>query len=129
MQLRNDKLQSEVESKNRELAATIMSIVRKNELLMSIKEALLSSGNGKEVLHIVDDIINSESDWEPAIQPPHHRRRQSGTSAWRIHAHGAGLDQRTGSPRHSERNHRSETRPAILLQILPRPVPWLRKTD
>ena len=64
MQLRNDKLQSEVESKNRELAATTMSIVRKNELLMSIKEALLSSGNGKEVLHIVDDNINSEGDWE-----------------------------------------------------------------
>ena len=64
MKLRNDKLQSEVESKNRELAATTMSIVRKNELLMSIKEALLSSGNGKEVLPIVDDNINSEGDWE-----------------------------------------------------------------
>ncbi|GJH39769.1 hypothetical protein RCZ04_03190 [Capnocytophaga sp. HP1101] len=64
MKLHNDKLQSEVESKNRELAATTMNIVRKNELLMSIKEALLSSGNSKQVLHIVEDNINSEGDWE-----------------------------------------------------------------
>ena len=41
-----------------------MNIVRKNELLMSIKEALLNSGNSKEVLHIVEDNINSEGDWE-----------------------------------------------------------------
>lgn len=64
MKLQNDKLQSEVESKNRELAVTTMNIVRKNELLMSIKEALLNSGNSKEVLHIVEDNINSEGDWE-----------------------------------------------------------------
>lgn len=64
MKLQNDKLQSEVESKNRELAVTTMNIVRKNELLMSIKEALLSSGNSKQVLHIVEDNINSEGDWE-----------------------------------------------------------------
>ena len=64
MKLQNDKLHSEVESKNRELAVTTMNIVRKNELLMSIKEALLNSGNSKEVLHIVEDNINSEGDWE-----------------------------------------------------------------
>ena len=64
MKLQNDKLHSEVESKNRELAVTTMNIVRKNELLMSIKEALLSSGNSKQVLHIVEDNINSEGDWE-----------------------------------------------------------------
>ena len=64
MKLQNDKLHSEVESKNRELAVTTMNIVRKNELLMSIKEALLNSGDSKEVLHIVEDNINSEGDWE-----------------------------------------------------------------
>ena len=64
MKLQNDKLQTEVESKNRELAATTMNIVRKNELLLSIKEALTGSDNTKAVLHIIENNINSEGDWE-----------------------------------------------------------------
>ena len=64
MKLQNDKLQTEVESKNRELAATTMNIVRKNELLLSIKEALTGSDNTKTVLHIIENNINSEGDWE-----------------------------------------------------------------
>ena len=33
MRLKNDKLQNEIESKSRELAASTMSIIKKNEIL------------------------------------------------------------------------------------------------
>ena len=67
MKLRNDKLQSEIESKNRELTATTMNIVRKNELLLTIKEELLKekiSPNVKSVLDIIEKNIADNNDWE-----------------------------------------------------------------
>ncbi len=67
MGLRNDKLRSEIESKNRELAATAMSIIRKNELLLTIKDELLQEKKNpyvKSVLNIIDRNMNDNDDWE-----------------------------------------------------------------
>ena len=40
MKLKNDKLRDDIESKNRELAASTMSIIKKNEFLNTIKKEL-----------------------------------------------------------------------------------------
>ena len=68
MALENEKLQQDVESKNRELAASTMNIVKKNELLNSIKKELEpSSKNPTEnssVIKIIDKNLNPKKDWE-----------------------------------------------------------------
>lgn len=67
MKLRNDKLRSEVEGKNRELATSTMSIVKKNELLNTIKNELKSeraNPHVKTVLNIIEENIGDNSDWE-----------------------------------------------------------------
>jgi len=67
MQLENEKLLQDVESKNRELAASTMSIVKKNELLNTIKKELLASDNeeeSKSVIKILDKNLNPKKDWE-----------------------------------------------------------------
>lgn len=72
--LRNEKLQAEVEHKNRELATQTMHIITKNEFITDIKENLSSiskKSKNKEMMQdlqkIVRDIernINVDSDWE-----------------------------------------------------------------
>ncbi|WP_051621112.1 triple tyrosine motif-containing protein [Leeuwenhoekiella sp. MAR_2009_132] len=67
MQLENEKLIQDVESKNRELAASTMSIVKKNELLNAIKKELKPSnddGDMKSVIKIIDKNLNPKKDWE-----------------------------------------------------------------
>ncbi|MFI8379013.1 triple tyrosine motif-containing protein [Leeuwenhoekiella sp. NPDC079379] len=67
MQLENEKLVQDVESKNRELAASTMSIVKKNELLNAIKKELMPSsdeGDMKSVIKIIDKNLNPKKDWE-----------------------------------------------------------------
>jgi len=67
MQYESDKLQNEVDTKNKELAATTMSIIKKNELLSSIKEELQQEKQNpyiKSVLSIIDKNITGENDWE-----------------------------------------------------------------
>ncbi len=68
IQMRNEKLQSEIESKNRELAISTMSIVNKNKFLYFIKDQLKRSKTAdpviESVLHSIDQNINSEDDWK-----------------------------------------------------------------
>ena len=67
MKLENEKLQQDVESKNRELAASTMSIVKKNELLNAIKKELDSDTQENElksVIKIIDKNLNPKKDWE-----------------------------------------------------------------
>ena len=67
MKLENEKLQQDVESKNRELAASTMSIVKKNELLNAIKKELDSDAQENElksVIKIIDKNLNPKKDWE-----------------------------------------------------------------
>lgn len=67
MQLKNEKLQQDIENKNRELAISTMSLIKKNEFLNSIKEELKSSETGKglkSVVKIIDKNINNTDDWK-----------------------------------------------------------------
>jgi DNA-binding CsgD family transcriptional regulator len=67
MRLKNEKLKNEVESKNRELTISTMSIINKNEILNSIKKQLLeqnSADSCKHVIKTIDTNINNKKDWE-----------------------------------------------------------------
>ena len=57
MQLTNEKLKLDIESKNRELAVSTMSLIKKNEFLNSIKSELKEKDNQqdiKKVIRIID---------------------------------------------------------------------------
>jgi len=67
MKLRNNQLRQDVENKNSELAISTMSLIRKNELLRSIKKDLLHIGKSpetKSVIKIIDNNLNNNNDWE-----------------------------------------------------------------
>jgi DNA-binding CsgD family transcriptional regulator len=67
MKLKNEKLQQDVESKSRELGASTMSIIKKNEILNTIKEELSVIKNEKHVKSVLDIInknLTNTSDWE-----------------------------------------------------------------
>lgn len=64
--LKNEQLKSDVESKNRELATSTMSIIKKNEFLNSIKNELKKedSSNINKVIKIIDKDLNNTNDWK-----------------------------------------------------------------
>jgi AraC family chitin signaling transcriptional activator len=67
MKLKNDKLRDDIDSKNRELAASTMSIIKKNEFLNTIKKELSELKDNeviKPVIKIIDKNLNVNSDWE-----------------------------------------------------------------
>lgn len=67
VQLQNEKLASEIKSKNRELAVATMSIIKKNEFLNSIKNELKNSEEitqVKSVIKTIDRNINNSDDWK-----------------------------------------------------------------
>ncbi|MGI9550011.1 MAG: triple tyrosine motif-containing protein [Aurantibacter sp.] len=67
VQIKNDKLREEVESKNRELAISTMSIIKKNEFLNAIKDQLKESAQNPEVqsvIRTIDRNINNVDDWK-----------------------------------------------------------------
>jgi len=67
MRLKNERLKNEVESKNRELTISTMSIIKKNEILNSIKKELIlehSEDIYSQVIKIIDKNINNKKDWE-----------------------------------------------------------------
>lgn len=67
MQLKNAQLNSEIESKNRELTLTTMSIIKKNEILNAIKKELVDTKTGescKKVIKTIDKNLNDKKDWE-----------------------------------------------------------------
>ncbi|HKJ07235.1 MAG TPA: triple tyrosine motif-containing protein, partial [Flavobacteriaceae bacterium] len=66
MKLRNDKLRNEIDSKTRELATSTLSIVKKNEILNTIKKELLSIDKKSDVntvIKIIDNNLSTEGDW------------------------------------------------------------------
>jgi DNA-binding CsgD family transcriptional regulator len=66
MKLRNEKLVLDIETKNKELASSTMSIIKKNEFLNDIKKEL-KKGDGKniyDVIKIIDKNLNNTNDWE-----------------------------------------------------------------
>ena len=67
MQLQNLQLVSEIESKNRELTLSTMSIIKKNEILHEIKRELTQLANQKgtdKVIRVIDENLNDTKDWE-----------------------------------------------------------------
>ncbi len=67
MRLKNEKLQNEIDSKTRELSSSTMNIIKKNEILNTIKGEL-SAVNDKDkikpVIKIINKNLSNSSDWE-----------------------------------------------------------------
>lgn len=68
MQLKNEQLLQDVENKNRELAASTMNLIKKNEFLAQIKEDLKKtsddSRNIKNVISTINRNISEEDTWD-----------------------------------------------------------------
>lgn len=69
MKVKNDQLQQEFENKNRELAASTMNLIKKNELLSLIKDDLKKTGEGgdksiKSVITTINKNINEDDTWD-----------------------------------------------------------------
>jgi len=63
--IKNEKLNQEIESKNRELAISTMSIIKKNEVLNSIKKELKKNNHSHNgaALKLIDNNLNDTKDW------------------------------------------------------------------
>lgn len=67
VQIANEKLAQEIESKNRELAVSTMSLIKKNEFLSTIKDQLKESKDTHQissVIRTIDRNINNADDWK-----------------------------------------------------------------
>jgi DNA-binding CsgD family transcriptional regulator/uncharacterized membrane-anchored protein YhcB (DUF1043 family) len=69
MRLKNDQLQQDFESKNRELAVSTMNLIKKNELLSMIKDDLKKTTEGndrniKTVITTINKNINEDDTWD-----------------------------------------------------------------
>lgn len=66
IELKNEKLKQDVENKNRELAISTMSLIKKNEFLNSIKNELKTADNPKtdSVIKLINNNINNTDDWK-----------------------------------------------------------------
>ncbi|WP_405380228.1 triple tyrosine motif-containing protein [Maribacter sp. LLG6340-A2] len=67
IQIKNEQLQELIDSKNRELAISTMSIIKKNEFLNSIKDKLKEAPESpqiKTVIKTIDRNINNDDDWK-----------------------------------------------------------------
>lgn len=65
--LKNEKLNQEIEAKNRELAISTMNIVQRNEFLRGIKRELKNSTNlsdNNAVFKLIDKNLGSSKDWK-----------------------------------------------------------------
>lgn len=66
IKLNNEKLRNDIEAKNRELATSTMSIIKKNEFLNVIKNELVNGGKESisKVIRIIDKDLNNTDDWK-----------------------------------------------------------------
>ncbi|WP_420601576.1 two-component regulator propeller domain-containing protein [Flagellimonas sp.] len=68
IKLKNERLKEDFKNKSNELAASTMSIIKKNELLSKVKEQLVESVDDKDsvrpIIHIIDKNLNQNDDWE-----------------------------------------------------------------
>ena len=74
IQLRNEKLQSEVQHKNSELASSAMNLVRKKEMLSKLKEDLVqykstpeadkSAKEFQKIIRVIDKELDHNGEWE-----------------------------------------------------------------
>ncbi len=67
IRIKNEQLEADVKNKSKELAASTMSIIKKNELLTTIKGELYHLSNNdsvKPVINIIDKNLSQNDDWE-----------------------------------------------------------------
>ena len=67
IKLKNDQLKQDFRNKNNELAASTMSIIKKNQLLSEVKKQLSSAqqtDTTKEIIRIIDRNLDQNDDWE-----------------------------------------------------------------
>ncbi|MEQ9302701.1 MAG: triple tyrosine motif-containing protein, partial [Marinoscillum sp.] len=66
MKVNNEKLNQEIESKNRELAISTMSIIKKNEMLNQIKTELERNehDSNRRAITLLNRNLNDEEDWK-----------------------------------------------------------------
>jgi DNA-binding CsgD family transcriptional regulator len=67
IKLKNDQLREDFRNKSNELAASTMSIIKKNELLSRVKDQLLAADSGahaREIVAIINRNLNQDDDWE-----------------------------------------------------------------
>ena len=67
VEIENEKLQNDIENKNRELAISTMSLIKKNEFLAQIKDELKNNDNTnttiKRVISTINKDISEEDTW------------------------------------------------------------------
>ena len=67
IKVKNEQLRQDIESKNRELAASAMNLINKNELLGQIKKQLVVEddlkSNIKSVIRTIDRNVSEEDNW------------------------------------------------------------------
>jgi DNA-binding CsgD family transcriptional regulator len=66
-EVRNERLQQEIESKNRELAISTLSLIKKNEFLNNLKAELKAFRGPSDIYAVIKTIdrnISSEDDWK-----------------------------------------------------------------
>ena len=67
MHFKNLDLQKDIDSKNRELGLSTMNLIKRNELLGTIKKELGTSKNVdgiKEVIELINNSLNTSDDWK-----------------------------------------------------------------
>ncbi|MFC0606004.1 helix-turn-helix and ligand-binding sensor domain-containing protein [Winogradskyella pulchriflava] len=64
IQIKNEKLNQDIEGKNRELAISTMSIIKKNELLRKIKKELKNKEDTSSAIELIDNNLNNNKDWK-----------------------------------------------------------------
>jgi DNA-binding CsgD family transcriptional regulator len=67
MAVENTKLQTDIESKNRELAVSTMSMIKKNQFLSKIKSDLKKTDSSDKifsVIKMIDRNLNNKDDWK-----------------------------------------------------------------
>jgi DNA-binding CsgD family transcriptional regulator len=68
IRIKNVQLQEEFKSKSNELAASTLSIIRKNELLAKVKEELIANAENKDfaktIVDVIDKNLKKNDDWE-----------------------------------------------------------------
>ncbi|WP_299628026.1 LuxR C-terminal-related transcriptional regulator [uncultured Tenacibaculum sp.] len=66
MKIKNEQLKQDVESKSRELAISTMSMIKKNELLSTLKKEIVKGDEKslQSVIKIIDKNLNNTDDWQ-----------------------------------------------------------------
>ncbi|MDG1974356.1 MAG: hypothetical protein P8I26_04890 [Flavobacteriaceae bacterium] len=67
MTIENQRLSQDIEGKNRELAISTMSMIKKNQFLSKIKKDLISVGSESRtasVIKLIDRHLNNQDDWK-----------------------------------------------------------------